>query len=147
LIRRFPDADVIETAESSGVLVDSFGNVRAALDSRGPLSHFQNRDEEYLRSRIENHRKVSGMVRVGFGAWRIERQGLRDLLIITHDRYEFPVDELHRLLREHPNLEPDAFVITNPYTNGLSQRVMDAAAQIGVEIYLLNDLFGRLAKE
>lgn len=147
LVKRFPAEDVMEDARDRGVLVDSWGNVVRALSSAGPMHRFQHPDEEYLRSRIERHRNVSGMVRVGLSAWRVERTGLRDLVIITHGRYEFPVDELHRLLSEHPNLEPDAFVITNPYSNGLSKRVIDAAAQTEVEIYLLNDFFTRLAKQ
>lgn len=147
LIRRCPDVEVVETARARGVLVDTFGNVTGALASRGPMRDFQNRDEAYLRSRLQRSRYVSDVVRVGFGAWRVERSGLRDLVIITSARYEFPVDDLHELLGQNPNLEPDAVVVTNPYANGLSKRVVDAAVQAGMEIYLLNDFFGRLARQ
>jgi len=147
MIKRFPDVGVVEAARSRGVLVDLFGDVAQALRSRRPLREFQSRDEKYLRSRIETHQKVSGMVRIGLGAWRVERRGLRELLIITHDRYEFPVDELLRLLSENPSLEPDAFVVTNPNTTGLSTRVKDAAAHTGIDIYLLKDFLLRLSRE
>lgn len=147
LIRRFPDVGAFEAARARGVLLDTFGRASKALKSPSPLHEFQDNDESYLRSRLIRHNKVTNIVRIGLEAWRIERRELRDLIIITHDRYEFPVDELYQRLDEHPNLEPDAFVITNPNTNGLSTRVTDAAKQTGVEIHLLKAIFTRLGRD
>ncbi|WP_138926161.1 hypothetical protein [Glutamicibacter creatinolyticus] len=147
LIRRFPDNGVFEAARARGVLLDTFGKVLKALKLQTPLHEFQDNDESYLRSRLIRHGKVSDIVRIGLAAWRIERLGLRDLIVITHDRYEFPVDELYERLDAHPNLEPDAFIITNPNTNGLSTRVTAAAMETGVEIHLLKAIFTRLNED
>jgi hypothetical protein len=107
---------------------------------------FLHQDEIYLRSRLLSARHVTDVVRIGTHSWRIERRGGLDLEIITHDRYEFPVSEHHQLLTQHPGLTPDAFVITNPNCRGLSTRVQEASKEVGVEVYLLNDFFARIAR-
>jgi hypothetical protein len=145
LIRRVPTQSAFEMAAEQGLLIDTFGAFTSALSEREPLVRYQSSEEQYLRSRVQRHRSVVDMLRTGLSSWRIERNlPQHELAIITHDRYEFPVDELRQALSMHPGLAPDAVIITNPNTQGLSTRVLGAASELGVAIFLLNDFLIQL---
>lgn len=145
LIKRHAGPGVVESAQTRGVVVGTMRHLYRAVDRDGPAGEFEHDDDRYLRLRLCRHRSVSKAVRIGMHAWRIERtNGLPVLTIIRHGRYEFPLAELMDLLEQHPGIEPDAFVITNPNASGLSRRVLDASAQLGIPVLLLDDLLARL---
>lgn len=140
LIRRPADEAVFTVASDLGIQIDTLGNVVRALHEYGKLSHFQHPTEVYLRSRIGRLPGVLDMHRIGLSAWGIERsEGAPLLKFITHNRYEFPASELRKVLDEHPTIQPDAVVITNPNSSGFSNPVMEIARQLGVRLLVLRD--------
>lgn len=147
LIRRPADEAVFAVAFERGIQIDTFRNVTRALEGHDEMSRYQHPDERYLRSRIGQLPAVREIHRIGLSAWAIERSdGQASLKIITHDRYEFPASELREVLDQHPTIRPDAVVITNPNTNGLSTLVVETAEQQGVRLFLLRDFIDDLRR-
>ena len=145
LIRRPADEEVFAAASERGIQIDTLGNVTRALREPGKISRYQHPDEQYLRSRINRAPTVREIRRVGLSAWNIDRKGDQPTLkIITHNRYEFSASELQGVLDLHPGNLPHALVITNPYTNGLSTLVVNAAEQLDVQALLLDDFIENL---
>lgn len=145
IIRRPISAGTFEAAMSKGVLLEGFGGLTRALAMDGPVLNYQHPDEVYLRNRLRPRPQVTGVIRIGLKAWRVERRGdLRDLTIVTHDRYEFTDDEMWQLLADYPGLKPDAFVITNPNARGFGTRVSTSAAGAGITLLYLDQFLERL---
>lgn len=135
---------VFELAASERLLVASFGHFQRALDIRD-VSSFMHPEEEYLRGRLTRRPSVTRVTRVGMRAWTIERNGgRRPLTIVTHDRYEFTDDEMWQLVENHPGLEVDAFVVTNPSSGGFGSRVSTNARNLGITICNLDEFLGQL---
>ena len=145
LLRRPADEAAFAAASVDGIQIDTLGNVARALMEPGDIGRYQHPNEQYLRSRIGRVPAVRGIRRVGLSAWEIDRKGNQpSLKIITHGRYEFSASELREVLDLHPTNPPDAVVITNPYTNGLSTLVLKTAEEQGVRVVLLGDFIENL---
>lgn len=146
MIRRSVGPGVIEAASAQHVLIGPLGHIQRAIESGVAVAQFRHPDDVYLSSRLNRHPSVMAVTQVGINAWRIDRaQSLDSLTIVRHDRYEFPVDELHTLLGAHPGIELDAIVVTNPNASGFSQRVIGAATEVGLPIFLLDEFLQRLS--
>ena len=101
VIRRPISAGTFEAAVARGILLEGFGGLTRALATDGPVVNYQHPDEVYLRNRLRPRAQVESVVRIGLKAWRVMRRGdLRNLNIVTHDRYEYTDDEMLQLLSD-----------------------------------------------
>lgn len=92
-------------------------------------------------------RAVTLVNRRGHRVWELERiNGLRPLMIVTHDRYELTDDGFTEILNQYPKLDLDALVITNSSAQGFGDRVVKSAQQAGVRLYTLDDFIGEIRK-
>ncbi|WP_086664256.1 hypothetical protein [Lentzea kentuckyensis] len=140
ITRRLVDPDVYEEARELGVVVDTFGAFRRAVDDFDDISTYTHRDEDYLHRRLYATRAVTQLKRCGQRAWQIIRTApLRPLTIVIHDRYELTDEDFGRVLAEYPKLDLDAFVITNSSAQGFGTRVLNTARRARVPLYTLDD--------
>jgi hypothetical protein len=145
--RRLVDPDVYERARELKVCVDTFGGFTRALDDLNDIAEYVHREEEYIRRRLLATRAVTSMIRRGHRAWELHRiNGLRPLMIVTHERYEMTDYEFTAILNQYPKLDLDAFVITNPSARGVGDRVVASAEQAGIPLYLLDDFLTEIRK-
>lgn len=145
--RRVVDPDVYDQARELKVCVDTFGGFSRALDDLDDISEYVHREEEYIRRRLMATRAVTSMIRRGHRAWELQRvNGLRPLTIVTHDRYEMTEYEFTAVLNQHPKLDLDAFVITNPNAHGIGNRAVVSAQQAGIPLYLLDEFIAEIRK-
>jgi hypothetical protein len=146
VVRRPLEAGVFHEAGSRGLLVATFGHFEQALGKRD-VSTFVHSEETYLHERLDPRPQVLRVTRIGIRAWRIDRTGdLRTLQIVTHDRYEFTDDEMWELVAQNPGLNTDAFVITNPNSEGFGNRVATSAEGLGIVICTMNEFLARLGQ-
>jgi hypothetical protein len=145
ITRRAVDPEVYKRAGELGVCVDTFGGLGRAIHGNEDISEYMHPEEIYIRKRLMSTRFVSNVARIGQRAWAIDRrQGLRQLTIVTHERYELTDDGFAEVLSQYPELELDALVITNPSAQGFGRRVATSAQQAGVRLYTLNEFVAKV---
>lgn len=145
--RRVVDPDVYDRAREFGVCVDTFGGFGRALGEFDDISQYVHPEESYIRGRMAATRAVTSMTRRGHRAWELKRvDGLRPLMIVTHDRYELTDDGFTGILNQYPKLDLDALVITNPAAQGFGDRVVRSAQQARVPLFTLDDFIGKIRK-
>jgi hypothetical protein len=143
--RRVVEPDVHERARELEICVDTFGGFNRALGEFDDISQYVHPEETYIRTRLAATRVVTSVIRRGHRAWELERvNGLRPLMIVTHDRYELTDDGFTEILNQYPKLELDALVITNPAARGFGARVVESARWSGVPLYTLNDFLDEI---
>lgn len=145
--RRVVDPEVYDRARELEVCVDTFGGFGRAVSGFDDISQYVHPEEMYIRSRMAATRAVTSVIRRGHRAWELGRiNGLRPLMIVTHDRYELTDDGFTEILNHYPKLDLDALVITNPSAQGFGDRVVKSAQQAGVPLYTLDDFIGEIRK-
>jgi hypothetical protein len=84
---------------------------------------------------------------VSHGGRELERiNGVRPLIIVTHDRYELTDDGFTEILNQYPKLDLGALVITNPNAQGFGDRVAKSAQHAGLPLCTLNDFIDEIRK-
>lgn len=145
--RRVVDPEVYDRAHELDVGVDTFGGFVRAVGGFDDISQYVHPEEEYIRGRMAATRAVTSVTRRGHRAWELERvNGLRPLMIVTHDRYELTDDGFTEILNQYPKLDLDALVITNSSAQGFGDRVVKSAQQAGIPLYTLDDFIGEVRK-
>jgi hypothetical protein len=145
--RRTVDPEVHNRARELKICVDTFGGFVRALGECDDISQYVHPEETYLRKRMAATRAVTSVTRRGHRAWELERtNGLRRLMIVTHDRYELTDDGFIEVLNQYPKLNLDALVITNPAAQGFGDRVVKSAQQAGIPLYTLNEFIDKIRK-
>ncbi len=91
--RRVVDPEVYDRVRELDVGVDTFGGFVRAVEGFDDISHYVAPEEKYIRGRMAATKAVTSVTRRGHRAWELERiNGLRPLMIVTHDRYELTDD-------------------------------------------------------
>lgn len=145
--RRIVDPEVYDRARDLKVCVDTFGGFDRALGEFDDISQYVHPEETYLRKRMTATRAVTLVTRRGHRAWELERSNrLRQLMIVTHDRYELTDDGFIEIFNQYPMLNLDALVITNPAARGFGARVVRSAQRAGIPLYTLNDFIDEIRK-
>lgn len=128
------------SADELGIAVGGLSALHFALRSLPDIGSYRSKNHEYVQQRLSTHRIIECWRRVGYDAYEIERTGgLRNLVIITMTPYEVTQYEVYRLLEEHPDVDIDALVTTNPNCRGFSRATLEAVSHAGVEIMTLDD--------
>ncbi|MGC5034556.1 hypothetical protein ACPXCS_03915 [Streptomyces sp. DT190] len=143
--RRPVEPDVHSRALELGVCVDTFGGFNRAITFFDDISDYVHPEEAYFRKRMVSTRAVVAVSRRGHRAWELQRiNGLRSLIVVTHDRYELTDEGFSGILDQYPSLEIDALVITNPSAQGFGKRVVTSAREANVPLYKLDDFASRI---
>ncbi|WP_149444930.1 hypothetical protein [Mycolicibacterium sp. P9-22] len=145
ITRRSIAPGVHSRSDELGVSIDTFGGFARALGQFDDISQYVHPEETYVRKRLRSTGVVTSIERIGHRAWLLSRtQGLRQLIIVTVDKYELTDDEFSKALDEYPDLTLDALVVTNPSAQGFGDRVINSSKQVGIPIFKIDDFLYKM---
>jgi len=148
LIKRDADHEVYERAGKIGVAIHSFGELSQALSASNDISHWETRDQAYLRRRMSYARSVESFEIKGRSAYLISRRGMLSSLVVAFiEPYELTSDDIYGIAEDYRHLKLDAIVVTNPYARGFAPEPMAAARAMGIRLRTLNDFVSDLGSE
>ena len=128
-------------ADDLGIAVGGLSTLQSALRDFADVGNYKSNNHKYVQRRLSTNRYIESWRRVGYDAYEIERPGgLRNLVIITLNPYEVTQEEVYRLIEEHPEVDVDALVNTNPNCRGFSSATLESVSHVGVKIMTLSDL-------
>lgn len=145
IVNRLVEPAVYGAADEIGLCVETFGELRKALEQEPYIAAYRSKEHKYFRQRVIRSPFVESIQRRGARAFEVRRNnGLRSLTVVTIPDYELTSDGVYQILEINQHVKVDAIASTNPNASGLSPDALQAGRQTGTRVLVFNQLLDLL---